>query len=218
MHNQHPILHNLTQWSKALEPLAETFQHPKIGKPATERELAKIEAELGRPLPTSLRHLVQTLGGSLDFSWFLPEGYELPEPFGELTFGTVELDINGLVEMDESRRDWAEACFSDADDPYNVLWHRSLGFLPVGNGDIIAFDLREDTSDPPVIYLSHDCDEAHGACLGDSFADFMLNWSRLGFVGPECWLLRPFLDGEPGTLNSTEAAARKWQSLFNFPS
>ncbi len=71
------------------------------------------------------------------------------------------------------------------------LFTRSLPFTFIRNGDYLAFDLSTPSDDPPILYLSHDSDDS--TVIAPGFDAFLVTWERLCYVGPELWLLDPFL-------------------------
>ena len=77
-------------------------------------------------------------------------------------------------------------------------------------GYYLALDLSQELEDPPVIYLSH---EELSTKLADSFTSFLENWSRLCYLGPELWMLRPFLS-ENGLVGLDDKAKKVRQVLL----
>ncbi len=113
------------------------------------------------------------------------------------------------------------------DEPTNVAMtlENAFRFVGVPNGDAVALDLYRDEENPPVIYLNHE-EPTKLIKLADSFGEFLLEWFRLGCVGPEIWNLCHFLteDGDPlpdsecgsmsSLLNSDCSNAIKFKSFF----
>ncbi|MEL7121761.1 MAG: hypothetical protein AAFO07_20095 [Bacteroidota bacterium] len=79
------------------------------------------------------------------------------------------------------------------------------------DGDLITFD-QEAINGNPVIYLSHDDDDLHGAQLGDNFVDFISKWANLGCVGTEAWQFEPFYDYENKLLKSEGKVIDDWKT------
>lgn len=97
--------------------------------------------------------------------------------------------------------------------PPDCVWHNKLGFMEVGKGDYIAFDLLV-PNDPPVVYLSHDDGQGHGFILGHNFIDFMNRWTRIGCVGREGWQMFPFLEGPNTGIMPDSENAIKWRDYL----
>jgi hypothetical protein len=188
---------------------------PKIEKPATPREVAAIEKKLGRSLPSSMKTVFTAFSKGVFLDWHLPEK-SLPSPFEGALWGTCHWGLKLLPQLEKDRREWVKTCFGDADDEYNSVWHTSLAFLAVANGDMVAIDLA-DSSDGPVVYLSHEQGEGHGVVLGLNYADFIDRWSRIGCVGPEDWLLMRFVSSSGELLDPGAKAALKWRQLLHLP-
>lgn len=64
----------------------------------------------------------------------------------------------------------------------------------------------------PVVYLSHEGGEGHGRVLGHSMLDFIDRWTLLGCVGPEEWLMLPFLHREAPYLDPVGESAQQWRA------
>ncbi|WP_346780829.1 SMI1/KNR4 family protein [Paenibacillus sp. PastM-2] len=125
--------------------------------------------------------------------------------------GDFSWSIKSIVAAEEERKGWEQQVFSDLDDEYDRVWHNMLGFMAVGNGDFVAFDLSV-PADPPVVYLSHDGGDGHGYSLGDNFMDFMDRWSKIGCVGCEDWQLIPFMDSPVSGILPDSDNAKLWRS------
>ncbi len=75
---------------------------------------------------------------------------------------------------------------------------RRFALSRIGNGDYLGTRLAGEPA-PPVIYLPHD-DESRE--IAPSFTAFLTAWERLGYLGPEIWMLEPFLNPAPGHLDA----------------
>jgi hypothetical protein len=80
---------------------------------------------------------------------------------------------------------------------------QSFPILFIKNGDFIALDERTASEDPAVVYLSHDHESKR---ITPSFTAFLRVWERLHYVGPESWMIEPFLDDDGFLSSDTEAA------------
>ncbi|MDD9944203.1 MAG: SMI1/KNR4 family protein [Myxococcales bacterium] len=202
---------------KAVLQLGAECEPAQVAPPAELREVERVEADLGRPLPQSLRAVVLGFSRKVSFRWQLPDDTERPEEFAEIFAGEVGWNLGELVELERSRKGWIEACFPDAQNEYDAIWHGKLAFFSIANGDMLAIDEVIDGS--PVIYLSHDDGDGHGQALGANFADFVTRYSRLGCPGAEDWQWLPFHTCQHGSLlDPDSASAQRWQSWFGLPS
>ena len=141
-------------------------------------------------LPAYARFLELACGG-LDFH-FNP----LDEDGNEIYAGGVLFMARELLEDIKSGKEWAEDTWIAESEENKELWLNGLPFIHLANGDIIAMDIRSDPEDPAVLYLSHDDDSRE---LSPSLSRFLKSWEKLGYVGPEIWILEPYLD-EDGQL------------------
>ena len=92
-------------------------------------------------------------------------------------------------------------------------WTKSLPILYMDNADFLALDQRTEADDPAVVYLSHD-DESK--VIAPSFTAFLKEWERLHYIGPESWMLEPFLD-EEGYVSGDTKAVKTLRQAFGEP-
>ncbi len=203
--------------------------------PASEREVEKVEAKLGRPIPASFRSVLTGYSSHLELRWFLKkspkprrfgnffptlyrreeklrEWIDPPEQFEGIFSGYGYWNLNSLINLEKERQDCVEICFPNIDDPYDCVWHKKLAFLTVGNGDMLAIDLL--VQEGPVVYLSHEDGNLHGTVLGKDFADVIDRWSLIGFVGAEDWQLENFIHPETNWLDPNGENAIAWREWF----
>lgn len=185
---------------------------PKISNPTSARKLATVQKKMGTELPKEFREVLLKYSSRVEFFWYEDEESStvLPENLSEVcTGGSAPLwDINNLVEF-------AQAALNHATSPWLAFregLRDRLPFMNVGNGDVIAFDMRAGTSNCPIVYLSHENDaNSHNRQLGDNFIDFITRWSYLGCPGPEFWLMQPFYAKRAKVLNEKGRAAERWR-------
>jgi hypothetical protein len=93
------------------------------------------------------------------------------------------------------------------------FWLRSFPFLPIRNGDFLALDVDVESKPQPVIYLSH---ESPGTCerIAESFEQFLINWDRLNYIGPDLGMLEPFRNAVTGYIDGESPPARVLRELF----
>lgn len=176
--------------------------------PPAPEALSTAAEDAGRPLPPALLELVA--GGALRGSWHLENPVSLPHRTREATWGGLNLSVEEVVIAEKARLVWVEKCFPNRSDEYDVVWHDKFAFHTVPNGDVLAIG----DGDGAVYYLSHDSGEGHGVLLGPSIFEFLDRWSQLGFVGPEDWVLLPFLDESRTGLDPLGSAAREWRAVL----
>lgn len=75
--------------------------------PAAETEVEGVEATLGAELPAALRQLFTEGARRFSFSWHLGSVRPTQPSLRELSEGAVDLDLDQLVELEESREEWA---------------------------------------------------------------------------------------------------------------
>ncbi len=170
----------------------------EMASPASESDIASIEAQLKHPIPSDLRRLFATFSRHIQFGWdwLNPldlEEFHFPRFYGGIRLGLSLKALPGLQDclLDTDTLNIQEKAWMEADYPDVLsLEAQAFPFLEVGNGDCLVIDLR----DGHVKYLSHDDPDETGKVLGQDFHHFMGQWSALGCLGPEIWILEPFLD------------------------
>ena len=205
-----------TEFKAELEDLAASLRSlnfevkPLVfDRPATESEVAAIEEQLGKPLPSSFRRVVLQVSRHVEFRWFAPRERAFPKPFHDSFCGDVHWSLNLLPELEVGRQGWVKTVFPNPDDPYDVVWHDKLAFYEVGNGDQLALNPTGQ-----VIYLSHDDGDGHGYTMASSFDDLLRRWLPLAFVGGEDWQWMPFTSDTNSGLEPREESASAWRSLL----
>lgn len=197
------------------------IEHPLfIEAPAIEKNLVTIERKLRRPLPSSLRDTFLNFSECFGFRWKLSSGVRLTDDvqLNQTWGGFFKINLKSLPTLADDLRVLINERekFGDEDLAYLLEIDRNaLPFYAIGNGDMLAIDLREE--DGNVIYLALDSGpEFHGMSLGCNFVDFMSKWSQLGCVGPEEWILEHFLTKSGFNLDSKVSGAwRRWIGLIN---
>ena len=182
-----------------------------IGEPASLEQIAQVEEKLAVKLPDSFKTVLTEFSGNFSFRWFLPDNLEQPYEFRGIFSGTPNWSLDRLLEFEEGRHGWIEAVFPNPEDSYDFVWHNKLAFCEVGNGDYLAFDMKNLATDAPIIYLSHDDGEGHGYKIANNFIELIENWSRVGFVGCEDWQWIPFTTSSTSGIDSDGAAAERFR-------
>lgn len=193
---------------QSIKQLGGDAKEMRIERPATSEEIAQAEMELGVKLPHHFKKVLMEFSKDFDLRWFLPENLEAPEEFRSIFSGRFHWNLSLLSQMEEGRKGWIENVFPDPANAYDAVWHNKLAFCEVGNGDYLAFDMKN-PEEAAIVYLSHDDGEGHGWILANHFIELLENWSQLAFVGSEDWQWVPFTaDSTSGILPNSEAAKR----------
>ncbi len=198
-----------------IQQLGGEVQKVVIDEPASQEQILQTEERLGVRLPETFKKVLQEFSSNFSFRWFLPDDMAHPDEFKGIFCGTPHWSLEHLPQFEEDRKGWINHVFPNPEDKYDAVWHNKLAFCEVGNGDYLAFDLKDDT-DAPIIYLSHDDGQGHGYKIANNFIEFIENWSRVGFVGCEDWQWLPFTTSSTSGINPTGEAAirfRIWLGL-----
>jgi hypothetical protein len=99
--------------------------------------------------------------------------------------GPVLLGADQLEDAMRRAEEWAQETWISEDESEKVVWMSVVPFTTVRNGDYLGFNTHGQ-----VIYLCHD---AKSFVLARRVEDFWRTWERLYYVGPEWWMLSPFL-------------------------
>lgn len=170
----------------------------EVAAPLGQDELSALEARWSHGLPVALRDFWTQ--GSAHFHCvyvWTPPAHKLSKMktifphqsfiYGGPRFESAEHVYPGNSGMEPGCEDMEEAIGELA---YR-WWCEAAVIMYVGNGDLIALDQTADSQEPPVVYLSHD-DES-SAVIAPSLSYFLEAWAELCFIGPEIWLLEPWL-------------------------
>ena len=180
---------------------------------ASRAEITAMEGVLGATLPAALRTTFLEFSRGVVMSWSLDKNAE--PPFKGIFSGACDWSLDALPVVEEGRRSWIATCFPDRANAYDHIWHDKLAFSAVGNGDLLAIDLK--APGEPVVYLSHEDSQIHGWRLGHDFLDYLDRCSRLGFVGMEDWQLEPFLMDSTSGLQPDGENGKTWRKWFGVP-
>ena len=178
-----------------------------VEEPASIAEVEAVENSLQRKLPLQIREFFLHYSKRCEFSAYLPDDFELPSELDEIFSAGFLISLEEILTAVDSRKEWVESCFTNEDDEYDAVWHHKLGFMCVPNGDVIAFDVNENETNPPVVYLSHDDGEGHGYILGSDFNTYCEQLLLVGACGNEDWQMLPFCpDAQSGIVSDCDNA------------
>jgi len=184
-----------------------------IQEPVSLEEIKALEENLNIELPSDFKHVLCEYSSGVDFNWHM-DGDEI-ESFEAIFCGGSDgilWDFSQLERMYKNYKDWIKVCFPDPNNEYDKIWYDKIPFLEVGNGDIIAFDAME--AGYPVVFLSHDGSDFHGSRLAGNFIEFITNWSNIGCVGTEDWILEIFYDSDSKKLMNESTIIDEWKQAL----
>ncbi len=204
----------LSQILNKIESIGGKARELVFESPSTENELIAIENELGQQIPNEFRKILLTLSGHCEFSWFLPDEFELPEGLDEIFSGALHWGTKFLTYFNQNKDAWIKEVFPNSEDEYDKVWHNKFVFQEVGNGDYLGIDL-DDKNYGKIVYLSHDDGEGHGYIMANSFEELLSNWSKIGFVGAEDSQWLPFVKNESSGILPDSENAIIWKKLIN---
>lgn len=177
--------------------------------PATENKIQQVEKDLGVCIPDELRRAMLEVTAHLEFKWFLPDSFELPQALRDIFCGEIHWGLDLTANFIEGYQRWIKEVFPNPEDPYDAIWHDKFPFQEIGNGDYISIDAVG-----KIIYLSHDDGEGHGYIMAESFNDLLARWVPLGCVGGEDWQWLPFTNENTTPIDPKSEAATTWMSLL----
>lgn len=201
--------------SARIQEIGGEVQEVVIGEPALLEKIIQTEEQLGVKLPESFRKVLLEFSGDFSLRWFLPDDMEQPNEFRGIFCGTPHWSLERFPQLEQGKMEWIDNVFPNEQDEYDVVWHNTLAFCEVPNGDYLAFDMNTG-NDASIVYLSHDDGEGHGYKIANNFIELLENWSRVAFVGCEDWQWLPFTTSSKSGINADGDAAKRlrtWMSL-----
>lgn len=181
-----------------------------IKEPISLEEIKTLEGNLCIELPSDFKHVLCEYSSGIDFHWHM-DGNEI-ESFEAVFCGGSDGILWDFFQLERMYKNYLDNCFLDSNDECDKIWHNKIPFLEVGNGDIIAFDAME--AGYPVIFLSHDDSDFHGSHLADNFVEFITNWSNIGNVGTEDWILEIFYDSDNKKMMNESSIINEWKQAL----
>jgi hypothetical protein len=172
-------------------------------------ELAIVASHFAGNIPAGLREFLDVFGARGYCMWTFPDPPKQPPPFDTAYCGGIEWMFNHGFEMATALKDWIEG-IDDAD--VHPAWRTSVGLFPVGNGDVWAIDTNPKHFGR-VLYFDHEQAGIEPILLGPDLATVMDHWTRLGCVGPESWILEPYLDPRTG-INASLPSSRNLRAAI----
>ena len=187
--------------------------------PLTDSEIIEVKSKAEKYIPLELINFWTTGSANLNCHYYLSNPKterlsQINEIFGlqsSIYGGASFLIANELPDKLLDLKEWAEETWIVEYPNEQKFWLNSVPFFEMQNGDCLALDVAEEKDDPRVIYLSHD-DES--SVISESFTNFLTNWERLYYIGPEGWLLDIF-QNESGFICSDSDEAEKLRNIFS---
>lgn len=168
-------------------------------------KVAALEATLGRPLPIELRDFLLHGTASLQFS------FEVSIEDGDDDIqGGIELDSESLAGLATDKKSWMDETWIADDEDELARWAASFPFCHLSSGDMLGV-VTEGEDQGCVIYLSHD---SESQILSRSFLEFLREWAQCCYLGPEIWMLEPYLNPDTGLLDGNSAEATEMRHLL----
>jgi hypothetical protein len=237
------------QFAEHLQQLGVQFEELTFSSapPLDANKLTRSTSTAPNPIPVSLRRFFEEGAGELElhYIWDPVPAQRLAvfrkilpgmNPNGGAVFGPA----SRLVEYQADCRDFAMEDWPSDDPEAQQQWLRAVPFLRMPSAEYLALDPGLDQTNPPVIWLPHFGD-TH--IVSPNFASFLLEWERLCYVGPDMFMIEPFIDpvsrcpksepikphrgqlpirslpstGVSGYLNSETAKAQALRDVFGNP-
>lgn len=201
--------YDFQEWTQTARTFLERLPNQLTGRVESEAVLLppipadtldSIASSLRLPLPAVLRAFLQQATGGFVFRYkWIPTGNQAEAIVSALggepwLFGGGEFcKATGFAGWLADCKDWAEGTWvAESPDDF-AFWCQSFPILRMDNGDYLALDCRTSSDDPGVVYLSHDDGSEF---IAQSFTGFLSAWARVGYVGPESWMIESFLNGD----------------------
>lgn len=155
---------------------------------SSEEILHNVEGEMGK-LPEGLRDFFGA-ATVVDFWYRLLPGGEGEEEKRPLAQGALNIILDDLPKLKSDCEGWANETWIAEEPEIQQVWLEAIPFASLPNGDFLAVSPGGETQNE-VVYLNH---EDEGFTIAPSFAAFLHDWEALFYLGPEHWVLEPFLD------------------------
>lgn len=197
----------------------------RIGLPATEAEVAMLEAKHGRKVPPQLRELLTRHAASIQFGWHIPSHMQALDKARLPYCGGLRDIVWDLAHIDEyafpNFRGWREQIsHNDLSEAENrpSMWEHQFPIADLPNGDMLTIDVSGRGEPYPVRYFSHELEGMHGLAIAPDFITFVTEYSRLGCAGSEQNDWYPLVEARKGDrqyLSSKSDGARRWQAWLS---
>ena len=218
MYNRDEILDILNSFKNRVDESGGITRKIVCEEIAKEEDILKLERDPGYKLPIEFRQALKEISSHIEFFWSIynkeKELLSLPSELAGIFCGELHFGIDLIPLFEERRRGWVDICYPDYDNPYDRVFHNKLAFQEVGNGDLLAIDLEEETYGR-VVYLSHDGSDLHGYVMANSFTKFLEEYIKVGCAGGEDWQWEVFTNNHTTPIDSNSENARKWREIIS---
>lgn len=209
----------LAGFARALErrPDVQIVAGLQLGEKADAKAASDCEHALGVALPRELGRFFHDAGRTVRFRyrWQLAEGEARLATCGlsdlDCLWGGPALELGQLPALWAEMRGTLEHSWVAGMEEEREFRLGSLPLMRLDNGDCLAMALGDGPDNGEVRYLPHD---GAGEVLADSLGEFLEAWERLGYVGPEIWVLEPFRSPETGRLDASCAKAMALREII----
>ena len=184
--------------------------------PLSDGEMDEIAAEIDLPFPESLRRFLVEGAATCacHYLWELPEELQtsLSQIIGLDTVygGAMVCDARELPEFQNPR---LNPCWGPLTPEQMEFLEGLLILVPILNGDLLALNVAVDRDNPPVVYISHE-NFSESTTIAQSFEQFLEDWEKICYIGPEIWMLESFLNPDTGFIDATLPAAELLRESF----
>lgn len=211
------VLHNWRlpeDWGDKPNPPAIVVVEP----PASEEDVAEIEKQMGRKIPSTFRRVLREYSRKLGVCWMFPEDDEEYREicdglFRSFAWGILAWSLESLPDLQKDLKKWNDLMYNNPDDPYDKHWLGKFAICEVGHQDYFVIEAENEKSQQ-VVYLSHDGDtDVNGFSMGKDFEDFVDRMSLLG-CPEEGSMMYPFMNPPEPYLQVDGKNARHWREWF----
>ncbi|MFO0978389.1 MAG: hypothetical protein U0996_18430 [Planctomycetaceae bacterium] len=172
-----------------------------IAPPMSAAAFTSLQDSLSRQLPPLFREILtsSTSRATLRYVWDPPDHLKpaLKEIFGQRYIyggGTLFDSASLALALSECQEAATESWLADEEfEADQRFWLSGIPFLRMPNSDYLAIDPETES----VSYLSHD---STSSFVGSDLMSFLNAWQRVGYAGPESWIIRKFIDTSTGYL------------------
>ncbi len=194
----------------------------RVDLPASEAEIARVEARHGMAVPPQLREILLYWSAGVGFGWSIPSLYRPLEKLDLPVSGGLRDRIWSLDHIDgdaiQAFKDLRDSLAGDGDgeEPNRPeMWENQFAIASLDNGDVLTIDVSVPDGAQPVRYFSSDREGLHHHVIAPDFIAFVTAYTRLGCAGgdQDDWFrfIAPG-SGELSLLDSDGEGARRWRA------
>ena len=106
--NYKNVKDNWKAFYDAINKIGGQCQFCEIGAPATIDEIQKLETDINIPLPKDLKEVLLDFSGAVNYSWFLPDNFKLPDELSSIFCGDRHWSIEKISQINNDKNDCCE--------------------------------------------------------------------------------------------------------------